>query len=166
MKTISFGGLSCRLVGGADREGGGDGPLVVLLHGFGAPGDDLVQLWRVIDAPGACSSRRREDDDVFLAREVQQDAGALVQHVGIETLVAQRSDTPLPDLPRRLGFREVLIGDHGLALQVRHGQQPAITVHQVVTEIAEHHGEDDRNQDLTRSQHMLTFLQHMATYGV
>ena len=62
--------------------------------------------------------------------------------------------------------REVLIGDHGLALQMRHGQQAAITVHQVVAEIAEHHGEDDRNQDLTRSQHMLTFLQHMATYGV
>jgi phospholipase/carboxylesterase len=39
------------LAGGADREGGGDGPLVVLLHGFGAPGDDLASLWRVVDAP-------------------------------------------------------------------------------------------------------------------
>ncbi|HEV7547229.1 MAG TPA: hypothetical protein VGO42_21905, partial [Reyranella sp.] len=28
----------------------------------------------VIDASSACSARRREDDDVFLAREVQQDA--------------------------------------------------------------------------------------------
>jgi phospholipase/carboxylesterase len=51
MKTISLGGLSCRLVGGTDREGAGQGPLVILLHGFGAPGDDLVQLHRVIDAP-------------------------------------------------------------------------------------------------------------------
>lgn len=29
--------------------GEGDGPVVVLLHGFGAPGDDLVALWRVLD---------------------------------------------------------------------------------------------------------------------
>lgn len=40
-----------RLAGGSDREGGGDGPLVVLMHGFGAPGTDLVGLWRVLDVP-------------------------------------------------------------------------------------------------------------------
>lgn len=40
-----------RLAGGPDREGGGDGPLVVLMHGFGAPGTDLVGLWRVLDVP-------------------------------------------------------------------------------------------------------------------
>lgn len=51
MKRIEAGGLSVLLAGGADREGGGEGPLVVLLHGFGAPGDDLAPLWRVIDAP-------------------------------------------------------------------------------------------------------------------
>lgn len=39
------------LCGGSDREGGGAGPLVVLLHGFGAPGDDLVSLARVLDVP-------------------------------------------------------------------------------------------------------------------
>lgn len=39
------------IVGGPDREGGGDGPLVVLLHGFGAPGDDLVPLYRQLDVP-------------------------------------------------------------------------------------------------------------------
>jgi len=44
-------GLTVRIAGGADREGGGDGPLVVLLHGFGAPGDDLVPLWREIPVP-------------------------------------------------------------------------------------------------------------------
>jgi phospholipase/carboxylesterase len=44
-------GLDIAFVGGNDREGGGDGPLVVLLHGFGAPGDDLVPLWRVLDVP-------------------------------------------------------------------------------------------------------------------
>ena len=51
MKPIEAGGLSVLLAGGTDRQGGGDGPLVVLLHGFGAPGDDLAPLWRVIDAP-------------------------------------------------------------------------------------------------------------------
>jgi len=51
MKRLEAGGLSVLLAGGVDREGGGDGPLVVLLHGFGAPGDDLAPLWRVIDAP-------------------------------------------------------------------------------------------------------------------
>jgi phospholipase/carboxylesterase len=51
MKRVEAGGLNVLLAGGTDREGGGDGPLVVLLHGFGAPGDDLASLWRVIDAP-------------------------------------------------------------------------------------------------------------------
>jgi phospholipase/carboxylesterase len=44
-------GLSVHITGGTDREGGGDGPLVVLLHGFGAPGDDLVPLHRAMDVP-------------------------------------------------------------------------------------------------------------------
>ncbi len=51
MRTETMGGLRVRITGGTDREGGGDGPAIVLLHGFGAPGDDLVSLWRVIDAP-------------------------------------------------------------------------------------------------------------------
>ncbi len=51
MKKITMGGLDAVLAGGTDRQGGGDGPLLVLLHGFGAPGDDLVSLHRVIDAP-------------------------------------------------------------------------------------------------------------------
>jgi phospholipase/carboxylesterase len=51
MREETFGELTVRITGGTDRKGGGEGPLVVLLHGFGAPGDDLVSLWRVIDAP-------------------------------------------------------------------------------------------------------------------
>jgi phospholipase/carboxylesterase len=51
MRTATWGGLRVHITGGTDRQGGGDGPAVVLLHGFGAPGDDLVSLWRVIDAP-------------------------------------------------------------------------------------------------------------------
>ncbi len=51
MREEQFGDINVRLTGGEDREGGGDGPLVVLMHGFGAPGTDLVGLWRVLDVP-------------------------------------------------------------------------------------------------------------------
>lgn len=53
MRTETLGGLRVRITGGEDRQGGGDGPAVVLMHGFGAPGDDLVPLARVIDVPRA-----------------------------------------------------------------------------------------------------------------
>jgi phospholipase/carboxylesterase len=51
MRMASFGGLAVRLAGGSDGSGGGDGPLVVLLHGFGAPGDDLVVLGDLLELP-------------------------------------------------------------------------------------------------------------------
>ncbi len=51
MKKTRIAELDVVLAGGSDREGGGTGPLVVLLHGFGAPGDDLVPLWRVMRVP-------------------------------------------------------------------------------------------------------------------
>jgi len=51
MRVEHLGGLKVRLVGGTDGRGGGQGPMVVLLHGFGAPGDDLVPLWEAIAAP-------------------------------------------------------------------------------------------------------------------
>ena len=44
-------GLDVCITGGLDRQGSGEGPLVVLLHGFGAPGDDLVPLWRYLKVP-------------------------------------------------------------------------------------------------------------------
>jgi phospholipase/carboxylesterase len=48
-----LGPLRVHSAGGSDRRGGGDGPAILLCHGFGAPGDDLVTLARVIDAgPG------------------------------------------------------------------------------------------------------------------
>ena len=46
MRNAKVAGLDVVLAGGPDREGGGDGPLLVLLHGYGAPGDDLVPLAR------------------------------------------------------------------------------------------------------------------------
>ena len=51
MKVEQLGGLKVRLTGGTDGRGGGNGPVVVLLHGWGAPGDDLVPLGHEIDAP-------------------------------------------------------------------------------------------------------------------
>jgi phospholipase/carboxylesterase len=53
MRQDTIEGLRVHLMGGTDREGGGSGPLVVLLHGFGAPGTDLVGLWRQLDVPRA-----------------------------------------------------------------------------------------------------------------
>jgi phospholipase/carboxylesterase len=51
MRTLRLADLNVRLVGGVDRQGAGTGPLVVLLHGYGAPGEDLVPLQRVLDVP-------------------------------------------------------------------------------------------------------------------
>lgn len=51
MHEEKFGQLNARVAGGPDREGGGEGPVVALLHGFGAPGDDLAHLWRILDVP-------------------------------------------------------------------------------------------------------------------
>ena len=46
-----MGPLTVRISGGTDGRGGGDGAMVVLMHGFGAPGTDLVGLQQVLDAP-------------------------------------------------------------------------------------------------------------------
>ena len=51
MRRIEVEGISVCVTGGTDREGGGDGPLVVLLHGFGASGEDLVPLHRQLQMP-------------------------------------------------------------------------------------------------------------------
>jgi phospholipase/carboxylesterase len=53
MRLVKLGELAVRLAGGPDDSGGGDGPLVVLCHGFGAPGDDLVPLGQMFGAPPA-----------------------------------------------------------------------------------------------------------------
>jgi len=51
MRVERFGELKVRITGGARGDGEGDGPLVVLLHGYGAPGDDLIPLAQAARLP-------------------------------------------------------------------------------------------------------------------
>lgn len=51
MREEQLGGLRTRVTGGTDGNGGGRGPLVLLLHGFGAPGNDLLSLADVLNVP-------------------------------------------------------------------------------------------------------------------
>ena len=51
ISTRKAGSLTVHCTGGTDGKGGGDGPAIVLSHGFGAPGDDLVSLAGAIEAP-------------------------------------------------------------------------------------------------------------------
>jgi len=53
MKRTKIGALDVVFTGGSDGDGGGDGSVLVLLHGFGAPGEDLVGLWRALNVPRA-----------------------------------------------------------------------------------------------------------------
>jgi phospholipase/carboxylesterase len=51
MREAFLGGLKTRMVGGTDGNGARNGPLVILLHGFGAPGHDLVPLAHALAVP-------------------------------------------------------------------------------------------------------------------
>ncbi len=51
MRRDKIGGLDVHITGGPDGQGGGSGPAVILLHGFGAPGDDLVPVADVLSIP-------------------------------------------------------------------------------------------------------------------
>lgn len=51
MLTETIGPLRAHLTAGSDGNAGGGGPVVVLLHGFGAPGTDLVGLEDQLAAP-------------------------------------------------------------------------------------------------------------------
>jgi phospholipase/carboxylesterase len=51
MNKAQFGALSAFVTGGSDGVGGGTGPVVILLHGFGAPGFDLVDLGSMFEVP-------------------------------------------------------------------------------------------------------------------
>jgi phospholipase/carboxylesterase len=46
MRRVRVAEIDLVLTGGPDREGGGAGPMVVLMHGYGAPAEDLLPLSR------------------------------------------------------------------------------------------------------------------------
>jgi phospholipase/carboxylesterase len=50
MRMLKAGPLVVRALGGNDRAGGGDGPCIVLMHGYGVPGNDLILLPRRVKA--------------------------------------------------------------------------------------------------------------------
>jgi phospholipase/carboxylesterase len=89
---MKLGQLTARVTGGTDREGGGDGPVLVLFHGFGAPGTDLVPLYRALDVP-------REVRFVFPAAPLVLDPRApdelaprawwLIDIIGLQQAIAQ-----------------------------------------------------------------------------
>ena len=49
MRSVQVGPLLVHIAGGPDGQGGGGGPAIILCHGFGAPGTDLVSLSGLID---------------------------------------------------------------------------------------------------------------------
>lgn len=51
MKELRIADLECVIAGGSDGSGGGDGPMVILMHGFGAGGHDLVSVAGELDVP-------------------------------------------------------------------------------------------------------------------
>ena len=131
MREVHIGGLKVRLVGGLDGHGGGNGPMVILLHGFGASGDDLVPLADVIDVPSATrwlfpeaplSLNMGFGDSrawwiIDFARIQADRAAGRIRDLSIEVpqglaLARERMLTFLKELPRQLpiDYRKTVIG--------------------------------------------------------
>lgn len=131
MKDVVVGGLKVRLVGGTDGYGGGNGPVVMLLHGFGAPGDDLVPLAEVIDAPAGTrwifpeaplSLNMGFGDSrawwiIDFARIQEDRAAGRIRDLSVEVpqglaLARERMLTFLKELPRQLpiDYKKTVIG--------------------------------------------------------
>lgn len=131
MREVHVGGLKVRLVGGSDGHGGGNGPIVMLFHGFGAPGDDLVPLagainvptgtrWLFPEAPlslnmGFGASRAWWIID-FARIQADRQAGR-IRDLSIEVpeglaLARERMLTFLKELPRQLSvdYKKMVIG--------------------------------------------------------
>lgn len=131
MKEGVVGGLKVRLVGGTDGRGGGSGPLVMLLHGFGAPGDDLVPLAGVMDVPAGTrwlfpeaplSLNMGFGDSrawwiIDFARIQEDRAAGRIRDLSVEVpqglaLARERMLTFLTELPRQLpiDYKRTVIG--------------------------------------------------------
>ena len=131
MREVHMGGLRVRLVGGSDGRGGGNGPIVILLHGFGAPGDDLVPLADVINVPtgtrwlfpeAPLSLNMGFGDSrawwiIDFARIQEDRAAGRIRDLSIEVpqglaLARERFLTFLKEIPRQLpvDFKKTIIG--------------------------------------------------------
>lgn len=131
MKRDTIGGLAVRLTGGTDGQGSGKGPVVILLHGFGAPGDDLVPLAAVLTVrsdmrwlfpEGPLALRMGYGDSrawwmIDMARlQADREAGR-IRDLSIEVpnglaLARKRVLSFLEELPRRLPieYKQTVIG--------------------------------------------------------
>lgn len=122
MKLTRLGDLQAIAAGGDDREGGGDGPAVLLCHGYGAPGDDLVSLHRVIDAgPGVrwfFPAAPLEVEGGFGGRAwwpIDMMALQLAMARGLSRDLAARTPDGLPEAAEALrGAIAALARDHGV----------------------------------------------------
>jgi len=131
MREVHMGGLKVRLVGGSDGQGGGDGPVVMLLHGFGAPGHDLVPLAHVVRVPlgtrwlfpeAPLSLNMGFGDSrawwiIDFARIQEDRAAGRVRDLSVETpqglaLARERMLSFLKELPRQLpvDYKNIVIG--------------------------------------------------------
>lgn len=131
MREALVGGIKVRLAGGIDGQGSGKGPLVMLLHGFGAPGDDLVPLAEVVDVPAGTRwlfpegplslnmgfGNSRAWWIIDFARIQEDRAAGRIRDLSIETpnglaLARERLLVLLKDLPRQLpiDYKRTVIG--------------------------------------------------------
>jgi phospholipase/carboxylesterase len=125
MDALPIGPLRVRAAGGTDRRGGGDGPAILLCHGFGAPGDDLVSLARVIDAgPGVRWFFPEAPIELDVGYGMTGRAWWPIDLVRIQEramrgeVALMRDETPdgLPEASAALeGCIEALVKDHGVA---------------------------------------------------
>jgi phospholipase/carboxylesterase len=75
VRRVKIADLNVVLAGGPDGNGGGTGPMLVLMHGFGAPGEDLVPLAEHLSLP-------RDVRLAFPAAPLQLEMGLPAEHAG------------------------------------------------------------------------------------
>jgi len=129
MKTARIAGLDCVLAGGDDGAGGGDGPMVILLHGFGAGGDDLVALAEWIDAPAG--TRWVFPAGPLALAGLYGDARAwwMIDLDRIEReLAAGRGADRAAEVPEGLAAARAVVGELLVALERDHGRRDQATV--------------------------------------
>jgi phospholipase/carboxylesterase len=130
MRVFEAGPLRVRAAGGSDRDGGGPGPAIVLCHGYGAPGDDLCALHRVIDAgPGI----RWLFPEAPLSLDVGMGmTGRAWWNIDLSRFEAAMRGGPQPDrtreLPEGMTAAAALLGQCMDALVGEHALDPSRTV--------------------------------------